>query len=112
MMERYENPHYVFSIDQLDFYAKLHDEVILFRDSVKDILHEMEPIKEHIIQKITAVVKKCMPNCDVKVYGSHATQLCLPWSDIDLVIIPAKTSENQNSYMSSKNSLSQIAREL
>lgn len=29
-----------------------------------------------------------MPEADVKVYGSHATQLCLHWSDIDLVLIP------------------------
>lgn len=25
---------------------------------------------------------------DIDVYGSHATQLCLHWSDIDLVVIP------------------------
>ena len=27
-----------------------------------------------------------IPNADVQVYGSHATELCLPWSDIDLVV--------------------------
>ena len=31
-----------------------------------------------------------IPNTDVQVYGSHATELCLPWSDIDLVVnLPA-----------------------
>ena len=25
---------------------------------------------------------------EVDVYGSHATKLCLHWSDIDLVLIP------------------------
>jgi DNA polymerase sigma len=29
-----------------------------------------------------------VPDADVKVYGSHATQLCLHWSDVDLVLIP------------------------
>jgi len=73
MMERYENPQYIFENEQNEFYNKLHEEVLLFRDSVKDILNEMQPIKEYLIQKITSVIKKCIQNCDVKVYGSHAT---------------------------------------
>jgi len=58
-----------------------------FRDAVKDILAEMQPLKEQLIENITAIIKKAVPNSEVKVYGSHATKLCLPWSDIDLVII-------------------------
>ena len=39
-----------------------------------------------------------IPNTDVQVYGSHATELCLPWSDIDLVVnLPAG---HQASYQS------------
>jgi DNA polymerase sigma len=57
---------------------------------VHDILAEMQPIKEQLIQKITNIIKKTIPNSEVKVYGSHATKLCLPWSDIDLVLIPPK----------------------
>lgn len=30
-----------------------------------------------------------MPSADVQVYGSHATNLCLHWSDVDLVVKPA-----------------------
>jgi len=40
-----------------------------------------------LIQNISAVIKKALPYSEVRVYGSHATKLCLPWSDIDLVII-------------------------
>ena len=58
-----------------------------FRDAIKDILAEMQPLKEKIIENISAIIKRALPSCDVKVYGSHATKLCLPWSDIDLVII-------------------------
>lgn len=49
MMERFEinNPSATINQDhQNEFYQKLHDEIIHFRDSVKDILHEMQPIKE------------------------------------------------------------------
>lgn len=78
--------------DQNNVYNKLHMEILQFRDAVKEILQEMQPLKERLIENITALIKKAVPNCEVRVYGSHATKLCLPWSDIDLVIIP-KTSE-------------------
>jgi hypothetical protein len=35
-----------FNGDQKDLYMKLHEEIIFFRESVRDILEEMEPIKE------------------------------------------------------------------
>lgn len=36
--------------------------------------------------KIQQVVQKIFANYLVEVYGSHATGLCLHWSDIDLVV--------------------------
>jgi DNA polymerase sigma len=83
-----------------------------FRDSVKEILTEMQPVKEQIIENITAVIKKAVPQSEVRVYGSHATKLCLPWSDIDLVIItPSRFNEHMNVY-NPKSVLSQINQEL
>lgn len=69
----------------------------------------MQPIKEQLIKNITSIIKKAIPNSDVKVYGSHATKLCLPWSDIDLVIIPPK---NDHHHHNPKSVLAQISREL
>lgn len=69
-------------------YNKLHDEIILFEESVKSIMNEMDPIKTIIIDKISTFIKQVIPNGDVEVYGSHATKLCLHWSDIDLVLKP------------------------
>jgi|LauGreDrversion4_2_1035121.scaffolds.fasta_scaffold89947_2 DNA polymerase sigma len=80
--------------DHNDILKKLHIEILQFRDAVKDILAEMQPIKEKLIENITAVIKRALPNSEVKVYGSHATRLCLPWSDIDLVVI-AKAGDHQ-----------------
>lgn len=51
-----------------------------------------------------------MPNAEVKVYGSHATKLCLPWSDIDLVIVPPRGEGGMSQHP--KNVLGAISREL
>jgi len=69
-------------------------EILQFRDSVKEILTEMTPVKELIIEKISTIIKRAVPHSEVKVYGSHATKLCLPWSDIDLVIITQNRSSD------------------
>jgi len=69
-------------------YNKLHDEVLLFEEGVKSIMNEMDPIKTIIIEKISSFIKQVIPNGEVECYGSHATKLCLHWSDIDLVLKP------------------------
>ena len=63
-----------------------------------------------MIKNITSVIKKAIPNSDVRVYGSHATKLCLPWSDIDLVIVAPKNEMGMSQHP--KNVLSMISREL
>ena len=71
--------------------------MILFDESVKSIMDEIEPIKKIIIDKISAFIKLVIPNGDVEVYGSHATKLCLHWSDIDLVLKPAAPKDASSS---------------
>ena len=43
------------------------------------------------------MVEKELSNYHVDVYGSHATGLCLHWSDIDLVVKPNDEKDNQYS---------------
>jgi non-canonical poly(A) RNA polymerase PAPD5/7 len=50
------------------------------------MMEEMQQVKSLLIQKLTQMVEKLIPNYFVEVYGSHATGLCLHWSDIDLVV--------------------------
>ena len=66
--------------------TKLNEEILLFRDSIRDIFIDLEPLKEKLISNILSVIKNCIPGGDLEVYGSYATKLCLPWSDIDLVV--------------------------
>jgi len=62
-------------------------------------MKEMNQLKAGIIGKITESIKTSLPYSDVNVYGSHATQLCLHWSDIDLVLIPPNGSDDRDNWM-------------
>jgi DNA polymerase sigma len=59
---------------------------LLFKQDANAIMKEMHQIKEILILKLTNLVSNLLPNYFVDVYGSHATGLCLHWSDIDLVV--------------------------
>lgn len=76
-----------------EIYRKLSEEILQFRSDVRQILDETTPIKNEVIGRISQVLTMNLPNVSVDVYGSHATQLCLHWSDVDLVVIP--TSPHQ-----------------
>lgn len=60
----------------------------MFEESVRSIMEEIEPIKKLNIDNISSFIKQVIPESEVEVYGSHATKLCLHWSDIDMVLKP------------------------
>lgn len=55
----------------------------------------MQQMKATLISKLAQIVKQIFPNYIVDVYGSHATGLCLHWSDIDLVVGPQSNPDNE-----------------
>lgn len=64
----------------------LTDEIVEFSEEVSRRVQDHRPTKERVIERAKKLIVMAIPNADVQVYGSHATELCLPWSDIDLVI--------------------------
>eukprot|EP01116_Phalansterium_solitarium_P018683 TRINITY_DN5043_c0_g1_i1.p1 TRINITY_DN5043_c0_g1~~TRINITY_DN5043_c0_g1_i1.p1 ORF type:complete len:1345 (+),score=190.37 TRINITY_DN5043_c0_g1_i1:216-4250(+) len=56
------------------------------------------PAKDKLLRKISKLVLSLWPMAEVRVYGSFATTLCIPSSDLDLVIcnIAAAASHSQS----------------
>ena len=62
-------------------------DLIDFDKHISIQVNKMQPIYDKITSLIETYVKECLGNdYSIKVYGSHATHLCLPWSDIDIVV--------------------------
>lgn len=72
----------------------LHNEILLFKQDANAMLNEMQQVKNLLIKKLTDMVQSLLPHYFVEIYGSHATGLCLHWSDIDLVV-GSKNVENE-----------------
>mmetsp|Transcript_27372 Transcript_27372/g.49272 ORF Transcript_27372/g.49272 Transcript_27372/m.49272 type:complete len:852 (+) Transcript_27372:1614-4169(+) len=72
--------------------SRLSSDIMKF---VKDNTARMESLRtsRHILlDKIYATVRRLFPSCYFSLYGSCATLLDLPWSDIDLLITNVKAT--------------------
>ncbi|KAH7292284.1 hypothetical protein KP509_29G060500 [Ceratopteris richardii] len=64
----------------------LHQEIISFCDLVSPT-KEDEELRTAAVQRVSDVIKSIWTKCQVTVFGSFATGLYLPASDIDVVIL-------------------------
>ena len=66
--------------------SRLTKDVNRYISSLKTQLKKSEHRRLQAIQGVTRIIKAIWPRADVKMYGSHVTNLCLPSSDMDFVI--------------------------
>ena len=66
---------------------ELKKDLLDFQDYVHFNVNQLSNTLLNLTNLLTNFVADSLgPNYNIKVYGSRATKLCLPWSDIDLVI--------------------------
>lgn len=74
-------------------------DLIDFQEYVKTQIKKVKPKITELIDLFQKAVNESIGNeYEVKLYGSHATNLCLPWSDLDVVIVK-KEQNFINSYV-------------
>lgn len=64
----------------------LHEEIVDFYKYMKPIPEE-EFMRDRVVKRIEAVVSRLWPESKVEIFGSFATKLYLPTSDIDMMIM-------------------------
>ena len=74
-------PLYVEEIENI-----LHEEILFFEKKVLDHEAKRKPQFDDLVKIIEKSVKVTLPKSKVNLYGSYATGLSMPWSDIDMVI--------------------------
>jgi len=71
----------------------LHEEILEFEKKIHEYNLENKDICEEIVQQIRSIVAAIFPDLTLQLYGSFATGLCMPFSDIDLVIVDQNNNE-------------------
>lgn len=68
----------------------LQRDLLDFQEYNKEQIRKIKPIQEELLNYIREAVAETLPEFEVRLYGSHATGLCLSWSDLDTVLIHKK----------------------
>ena len=89
---------------QKKFSNDLYPENYIIQNLSKDILDfhrynqiqmsQKQPIIKNILPAIQNLIDSLKYEYQIQIYGSYATGLCLPWSELDLVLVP-KINNNQ-----------------
>lgn len=69
-------------------------DMIDFQELTKEYTSAFKDTQESLVTLVQEAVNESMLEYNVIIYGSHATNLCLPSSDIDLVLLPTKNVSN------------------
>ena len=74
-----------------EYVAKsLQRDLLDFQEFNREQIKKIKPVQEELLNYIKEAVNETLPEFEVKLYGSHATGLCLSWSDLDTVLIHKK----------------------
>lgn len=75
-------------MEDKDILRNLNNDIIDFMEYNREIIKTNKPVLEQLIIKLKQIVFSLFNDTmDLILYGSYSTNLCLAWSDIDLVLI-------------------------
>lgn len=74
----------------------LQKDILDFQEYTKDQIKKNRVYIDELIKLVKQAVNDSIPDYEVNLYGSHATNLCLPWSDLDIVLVNKKVVFSNN----------------
>ena len=80
--------------DLIHIYKLLQMNLIDYMKYIDNIMYKKRPLIESIINKIKLIIAKNTPEYEVKIYGTYATGLCMPWSNLNLILVNKNKNKN------------------
>jgi predicted nucleotidyltransferase len=68
------------------FHYKIHNDILDYSNTVNETHDNLKEVKLYIINYIENIIKQCLGDVVISIYGSFATNLCIESSDIDMTI--------------------------
>ena len=84
-------PH---QIDDAEMFKILDKDLNDYQKYITEKINRNIPAINDIINEIRATLNTITQDYDIKIYGSYANGLCMPWSDLDLVLVNKNGIEN------------------
>ena len=92
---QYLNKKYIhFKYDETYIISSLSKDLNDYQRFVNERISHNENVYQQLITNLQEAVNESLQEYEVCLYGSHATNLCLPWSDLDVVLVPKGSNVN------------------
>ena len=85
-----------FTYDQNYVITCLSKDLTDYQQYVTEHIKKNKILYDTLLENLQKCVNEVLNNFEVKVYGSHATNLCLPWSDLDVVLVKKNNNNEEN----------------
>ena len=82
-------------IEENEMFKILNKDLLDYQKLITEKINRKYPLIIRIIEDLKTILKTISQDYDIHIYGSYANGLCMPWSDLDLVLVN-KNSINNN----------------
>ena len=86
-------PH---GIEDDEIFKILNKDLLDYQKYITEKINKKIPTINLLINEIKSILNNITQDYDIHIYGSYANGLCMPWSDIDLVLVNKNQNENNN----------------
>ena len=93
-------PH---QIEDTEMFKILNKDLLDYQKYISTIVSRKSQYIYSLIEDIKATLNTITKDYEVQVYGSYANGLCMPWSDLDLVLVNKNANLNNNVNMQENN---------
>jgi DNA polymerase sigma len=93
-------PH---QIEDTEMFKILNKDLLDYQKYITEKINKKIPLISNMINEIKATLNTLTQDYDIQIYGSYANNLCMPWSDLDLVLVNKNANLNDNNYQDNNN---------
>ena len=85
---KYRELKFDFQISEQNYiYKTLQKDLLDYQKYITYIINNKKKKIEEIIKEIRIIIEQINPNYELKIFGSYAYDLNLPWSDVNLILV-------------------------
>ncbi len=81
-------------VDELYIFKTLQKDLTDYEKYIDYLIYKKKPKIESLLNKIILIIKEIDPGYELKVYGSYAYGLGLPWSNLNLILVNKRENSN------------------
>ena len=81
-------------LDKNNIVKALDKDLLDYEKNVDNIMFNKKPKINLILEKLKSIISDAFPNYEIKIFGAFAQGLCLPWSDLKLILVNKNCQDN------------------